>query len=208
MTNATQSELVEPAVGPVRSGTGGRSVRIWAPLLLLVLLLAGYLYRADRSGDPWRPVIAKAGRAAQSSFGRQVLADGSISRQEYAQANDRVVECARSKGVTFNLENRYGLVIFSSAGSNEAATLDLCESGDLAIIRSLYDEHYKDPRREGDAVYVRCLQKAGFGASQVRPPQGGTIDDVFDRLLDQSSRAEYPKVESCIYDPTGASSTR
>jgi hypothetical protein len=207
MTNAMRSDPALGAVDPSHPPRGRRSRWTWASvLLLLILSLAGaYVYHASRPADPWAPFLKKAGKAAQSPFGRQVLRDGSISRDEYAQANNKVVECARAKGVTFNLEDRYGLVIFSSAGSYEADTLDECESGDLATIRSLYEGYYKDPRREGDAVYYRCLKKAGFSVPSTNPSNGGSVDDLFDKLLDTSSSADFPRVESCIYDPTGSS---
>jgi hypothetical protein len=207
MTNAMRSEPASSAADPGHPPAGRRSRWIWASvLLLLILSLAGaYLYHAGRPADPWAPFLKKADEAAQSPFGRQVLRDGSISRDEYAQANNRVVECARAKGVTFNLEDRYGLVIFSSAGSYEADTLNECESGDLATIRSLYEGYRKDPRREGDAVYYRCLKRAGFSVPSANSSNGGSVDDLFDKLLDTSSSADFPRVESCIYDPTGLS---
>jgi hypothetical protein len=207
MTNAMRSEPALSAVDPSHPPTGRRSRWTWASvLLLLILSLAGaYVYHAARPADPWAPFLKKADKAAESPFGRQVLRDGSISRDEYAQANNKIVECARAKGVTFNLEDRYGLVIFSSAGSYEADTLNECESGDLATIRSLYEGYYKDPRREGDAVYYRCLKKAGFSVPSTNPSNGGSVDDLFDKLLDTSSPADFPRVESCIYDPTGSS---
>jgi len=200
MTSTTQSEPVEATARTRRPPRW-----IWASLLLLpILALSGLVHRATPSG-PWEPIISKAEETARSPFGRAVFADGSITRDEYAQANNRVVDCARAKGVTFHLEDRYGLVIFSSAGSNEAATLDECESGDPAAVRSLYEEQYKDPRREGDVVYYRCLEGAGFPVAASDPPRAGSLDAVFDKLLDQGGPGAFAKVERCLYDPTGAS---
>jgi hypothetical protein len=203
MTSTTQFEQVEPTA---RTARPSRWVRAFLTLLLVpALCLAWYFYRTSHSPGPWEQIIRKSGETAQSPFGREVFADGSISSDEYARANRRIVECARQKGVTFNLENRYGLVIFSSAGSNEAATLDRCESGDLAVVRSLYEAQYKDPRREGDVVYYRCLEGAGFPISAASPPRTASIDDVLDRFLDSSAPGDFSKVERCIYDPAGFS---
>jgi hypothetical protein len=207
MTDAMQSETVSPVDGPGRR-RAGRSLRwIWAPVLLVTLVVAGLVYYANRPRGPWAPVLAKAAEAAQSPFGHRVFQDGSLSPDEYTQANNKIVECARGRGVTLNLENRYGLVIFSSSGSYEIDTLNACETGDPATIRSLYEQVYKDPRREGSVIYSRCLTRQGFPAAMTSPPPGGTIDDVFDRLLDASSPTDYPRVERCIYDPAGHSAT-
>jgi hypothetical protein len=153
--------------------------------------------------DPWRATTTAAGRHAQSPFGRRVLADGVVSPAEYAEATNLVITCAKGRGAVLTAEQRYGLLIFSSTGQDYSAALDACETGDLATVRQLYEARYKDPRKEGDQVYLRCLSRVGLltgGSAAPAEPLSATLD----RLMSADApAATLGLVDRCLYDPAG-----
>src|SRR3954453_3024947 len=112
--------------------------------ILAALLPSVVSTSCARAIDPWEQNVKAAARSAQTRFGHDVLTDGVVTRQEYREAAGMVVACGKRHGVSFSEEDRYGLTIFSSAGRDRSDVLGVCESSDVAVIRSLYEDRYKD----------------------------------------------------------------
>jgi hypothetical protein len=166
---------------------------------------------ADRSlqrdrPDPWAPVAAQAASRA-GPYGARVFADRVVTRREYEEATAMVLACGRTSGVTFTAEDRYGTLVFSSAEPDGVGVLNSCESGDVALVRAFWSARYKDPQREGDAVYLRCFRRAGLIPARTAPDV--PLSDLIDRLTaDTASTATRAAADRCLYDPAGSARTR
>lgn len=157
----------------------------WQPLsgaIVALLLLGGCqsTVSAVPTPGPWAANVKAAQSEATTDFERQALADGVVSEQEYAEAAQRLIECAKARGVTVVQTQRSGRPSgWSGAGSPTFdQVFDDCTKGNTAVLEPIYFGMRDNPLNEDPmAKDVACLKRAGL------VPESYTVSD-FQRDLD------------------------
>lgn len=143
----------------------------------------------------WAEDFAQAQRAASSDFERAVLADSTITADEYNEATDRFVECVQLNGLpAFAADDPHnaGLWSYALPSSSEAAAAqdqdaffrisDLCAPGTNGLIEPLYVDLTTNPAKQDEStVRAQCLNRAGlvgpdYSAAEYNADQA---DDTF-----------------------------
>jgi hypothetical protein len=189
--------------GEHRSDARRRLSGSFTASLLPVLLFLGSCSLSDdepSTSDPWSPGLSELVESVETDLGRELLADGELTWDDYDQATQVVVKCVTDKGADLLAEKRYGTFIFSSAEAGTLEVLDECDSGEVGQIRSFYESRYRDPEMEGEVVLIRCLQEEGL---LVEGQGSQDVDARIDELLTTGDDVEVEMIDACLYDPYG-----
>lgn len=147
----------------------------WFVVVLSVVLVGCSSTSIDAPVGPWADEIAKAQRSASTDFERDVLADGSITRDEYQEASQRYVDCMRTAGYDTRAVDPIGAGLFQYQTSVPIGEPDLdddvsdrCHRGSLDLIEPLYGSLLTNPNREDfDVLVFGCLQRNGFASENL-----------------------------------------
>lgn len=163
---------------------------------------------APQFSGPWAAEFAEAYRTTNHEFVREVLSDGVVSDEEYAEMWSNFVGCLSDAGFTVSKVEPgggYQTDLPASKTPDQAHETDIrCseETGEPEI-SSLYWWVRQNPEhRDGDEVMIECLTKAG-----VLPPGYGVDDYASQKMTGhfEFTRSDegFAAFNECAKDPLG-----
>jgi hypothetical protein len=160
------------------------------------------------SRNPWRSTILAAAKNANSSFERQVLADGTITKAEYQEAVHRYVACAQDHGLVFDAAiQTSGLYQYSLSGQTAASAtsrqpvLDGCARGTTALIEPLYGDLVQNPNKKDlMLVFAECFVRKGVAPHGYS--SGDFKRDAAANFVNPSLNARSPFFAACLQNPS------
>lgn len=176
----------------------------WLAAVALAVAPSGCTASPEFEG-PWAAEFESAYADATTDFQREVLADGQITRDEYAEATDRYVQCMDDRGFDVEISDNDGLngYAFREEPGIEAAS-DECFV-ELIPIEALYGSTFGNPdNRPPSELYAECFVRHGFA-------EPGFTGADWDRWLSDNENADIVRtpsgqeinedVQHCITDP-------
>ncbi|MDN5764579.1 MAG: hypothetical protein L0H78_02005 [Humibacillus sp.] len=161
--------------------------------------------------SPYYDDVVAAGKSAVSDFERKVFADGTITRGEYEMSVQKLVDCAKAKGVTIAATpDAYGLSTYSlTASAVNDQVMTKCSAGTTLTIEGLYAEITKNPTRaDWEALVTECLVSTGLAPSGYTKRQ--YVKDRIGIKQGQVNRPQFPfstadsRFNACEQDPSSA----
>lgn len=192
-------------------GNARHPAPLFASAIVLLSLLCCCSGPHEDTSDPYASQIAAARQKATSDFERQVLEDGVITRAEYEEANQRLVACAKSRGVDIGLHDQSGYYIYSvqNYDANERIVQD-CQTGTTALIGPLYVDMLINPKKQDiHELIAECLVASGLA------PTGFSKTDFDQGLQKQRDHSgspfpfdmSDPRFEQCMANPSSGAET-
>ncbi len=148
-----------------------RTIARRASSLALLAFLAGCGASSDGPAPveigslsgPWGAEMEQASRSFPSDFSTAVFADGSITEQEFLEAQQIVQDCFSAEGLEASWD-AYGFVSVSGPELSSDAppeSMGRCSFADGGVM-DLYHQMMKNPENEDDMeLRARCLVEAG-----------------------------------------------
>lgn len=148
-------------------GTGMRHVLVLGALVML----AGCSTSVDVDGGagdgasspaPWAEELALAAEKAASEEERDALLDGSISPQEYAYFQQRIVDCLEDHGVDARFRDD-GALEYTNRDAVAQEVIDRCNWDNGLRLIALRDAMLRNPDHlEPTAIMLECLKRVGL----------------------------------------------
>lgn len=165
---------------------------------------------ASTSDEPSvAPTGAYAARIAElegeivSDLERQILADGTITREEYEEAHTRLQQCVEDGGGAVQLHpDEHGFYTYQVDAASEPIFLS-CETGTTGVVAGLYRDMTVNPANEDFMTLIRdCMVAAGA------LEQGTTVEQFDAEFFTESPAAlDDPAIaeqfDTCFGDPLG-----
>ena len=149
---------------------------------------------------PWADAFASAFRRSTNDKQREVLTDGVVSGQEYAELQSDFVSCAASFGAKVTLQAGGGFTVDAGTLTSDALQKDVipgCEADTIGYIAPLYEQSSRNPERlDESTIVVECLRKAGVVDDAYSPSQ-------YKSDMDSNSGLDWSDstVTDCAKDP-------
>ncbi len=140
----------------------------------------------------------------RTEFGRQVLEDGVVTRDEYEGSVDALLRCGSDRGQEFTAERKHGLYVFSAEGAAGDEAFQACMAEDIRTIQAEFHEQYTDPQGRGEVVVAECLVRDGSLPSDYTYESSSFARDIEERLRDPEEGGAFSQeYEKCSYNPQG-----
>ena len=175
-------------------------------LAVLLLSLGGIACSNGSSSttdpqDPYAEDFANAEKAAVSDFQRVALSDGIISRTEYEEAVNGLIQCLKDAGVSAKANrDAAGFYTYEIIGIHDLE-MDTCQRPWTQFIEPLYVDPLRNPNKvDPIELKVACLQRhdlvtADYTADDFRLHGGPTPDFPLD--------TDAPEFVACVTNPLG-----
>lgn len=184
--------------------------RLVGAALVVIAVLSGGCSTPDahQPDDLWAADVAAAKNRASSDFERAVLGDGVITREEYAEAAQRFVDCMRSAGYQTVAVDDLGSGVFQyrttqDPGAEEISQTiqDGCSAGTRDVIEPLYTAMLVNPTRSDiNELVLKCLQRKGLA------PEGMTVTEFAAIYWDDNAVTPWDKADDrvtlCTINPS------
>lgn len=156
----------------------------------------------------WAAEVAAAQKQANGDFQRQVLSDGTISREEYVEAAQRYTSCMREHGYRTEAVDDLQSGVFQFRTTQELGAEDIddairddCRATSLDVIEPLYTGMLTNPQKEDfDSMVLRCLQRKGIAPSELTLAEAKHY--FWDASADPPWDREDDRVVRCSMNPT------